>query len=151
MERRLKATLPNGQFEDTNEVHSKIMASIKSKDTKPEMVVRHLVHGLGYRYRLHRSDLPGKPDLVFSPRRKVVFVHGCFWHSHDCRLGRRNPKSNAEYWKNKLDGNVARDKIITAELISLGWAVGVVWECEAQLGSLDSLSKKLVSFLDDES
>ena len=111
---------------------SRNMAAIKSKDMKPEIAVRKLVHALGYRYRLHRRDLPGKPDLVFGPRRKVIFVHGCFWHLHpkkNCRDARR-PKSNTGYWTPKLTRNIARDAANTAALKAMGWRVLVIWECE---------------------
>lgn len=99
---------------------------------KPEMRVRQLVHSLGYRYRLHTKDLPGKPDLVFRPRRKVIFVHGCFWHQHetpDCPY-RHIPTSNLTYWKPKLERNVERDKQQQTQLLSNGWRVLIVWECE---------------------
>ncbi len=112
---------------------SENMRRIKSKDMKPELLVRSLVHGLGYRYRLHRSGLAGKPDLVFGPRRKVIFVHGCFWHGHDdpaCVDGRRQPKSNLDYWLPKLARNKERDATNVAALASLGWSILIVWECE---------------------
>lgn len=120
------------------------MRRIKSKDMKPEMVVRRLVHGLGYRYRLHRKDLPGKPDLVFGPRRSVIFVHGCFWHQHDCRDG-RVPSSNREYWEPKLARNVERDRKTRQELEAAGWRVLVIWECE--LNQLEDVGQKLRDFL----
>ncbi len=108
------------------------MARIRSKGMKPELAVRRLVHGMGYRYRLHRAGLPGKPDLVFPGRRKIVFVHGCFWHGHEdpkCLDGRM-PKSNLDYWQTKLGRNKERDAANRASLIELGWQVLVVWECE---------------------
>ena len=110
------------------------MRRIRSKDTKPEMLVRRLVHGMGFRYRLHGLDLPGKPDLVFTSRRKVIFVHGCFWHMHgDPRCsGRREPQSNQEYWKPKLARNRQRDAEHLAALESAGWSVLTVWECETR-------------------
>lgn len=116
---------------------SENMRRIRSKDTAPEMAVRRLVHGLGYRYRLHRKDIPGKPDLVFPSRRKVIFIHGCFWHQHpECREG-RPPKSNTAYWGPKLERNVERDRRAVAELTAAGWGVLVVWECETKdLGEL---------------
>ena len=119
----------------TPERRSENMRRIKGKNTKPEMAVRSLVHRLGYRYRLHRLDLPGKPDLVFSRRRKIIFVHGCFWHGHedpDCADGRRQPKSNLEYWLPKLARNKERDRIQAAEIVALGWSVMIVWECETR-------------------
>lgn len=123
---------------------SENMRRIKSKGMKPEMLVRRMVHRLGYRYRLHRRDLPGKPDLVFGPRRAVVFVHGCFWHQHDCRAG-RVPSSNREYWEPKLARNVERDKERRLELEALGWRVLEVWECEIK--DKATLADRLVTFL----
>ncbi|WP_128516589.1 very short patch repair endonuclease [Tabrizicola thermarum] len=110
------------------------MRRIRSRDMKPEMVVRRLAHGIGYRYRLHRKDLPGNPDLVFGPRRAVIFVHGCFWHQHDkaeCLDG-RPPKSNEGYWTPKLARNVERDAVAQAALRAAGWRVLVIWECETR-------------------
>jgi DNA mismatch endonuclease (patch repair protein) len=127
---------------------SENMRRIRSKNMKPEMVVRSIVHGLGYRYRLHRSDLPGKPDLVFGPRRKVIFVHGCFWHGHDdpnCVDGRRKPKSNLDYWLPKLTRNRMRDEEHVENLITLGWSVFLVWEC--QIKYKDVLTDKIRGFL----
>ena len=111
------------------------------------MVVRRLAHGLGYRFRLHRKDLPGKPDLVFVSRRKIVLVHGCFWHLHpkaEC-LDARVPKSNLEYWQSKLRGNVERDGLNRDELERLGWKVLVVWECETK--DIGLLRRRLKRFL----
>lgn len=111
------------------------MAAIRSTGTKPEMLVRSLVHRLGYRFRLHARDLPGKPDLVFRSRRKVIFVHGCFWHQHaklSCKDGRA-PKSNLGYWAGKLARNVTRDARNIEALNALGFRVLVIWECEAAL------------------
>lgn len=106
------------------------MRAVKGRDTRPEMLVRRAAHALGYRFRLHRKDLPGSPDLVFPSRRKVVFVHGCFWHGHDCARGARAPKANAEYWSAKIGRNVARDARVLVELRALGWEPLVLWECE---------------------
>ena len=108
------------------------MRRIRKTDTKPELVVRRLVHGMGYRYRLHRRNLPGTPDLVFPARRKVIFVHGCFWHQHDCALGRKRPAANPDYWHPKLARNVARDAENRERLARAGWNVLVIWECEAK-------------------
>ena len=124
------------------------MSNIRSKGMKPEMVVRRLVHSMGYRYRLHRKDLPGKPDLVFPGRRKLIFVHGCFWHQHEdpaCKIVRR-PKSNRDYWLPKLQRNAIRDKENLSQLSELGWNVLLVWECE--LECLDALRIKLQKFLE---
>jgi DNA mismatch endonuclease (patch repair protein) len=124
------------------------MRQIRSKGMKPEMLVRTVAHRLGYRYRLHRRDMPGKPDLVFGPRKKVIFVHGCFWHSHghpDCIDGRRQPKSNLEYWLPKLARNKERDATNEAALIKLGWTILTVWECETR--NIDALRIRLQGFL----
>ena len=121
----------------TSARRSEIMSRIRSKGMKPEMIVRRELHSRGYRYRLHGGGLPGKPDLVFSGRRKVIFVHGCFWHQHPdpaCRIVRR-PKSNLEYWRPKLERNVARDAENRVRLRHLGWEVLVVWECEVRTGA----------------
>lgn len=121
------------------------MARVKSRNTKPEQLVRRILTDLGYRYRLHRKDLPGKPDISFIGRRKAVFVHGCFWHGHDCKRGAREPKANAEYWRAKIARNRARDARSLAELGALGWDTMVVWECELRDG--ERLPDRLRSFL----
>jgi len=108
---------------------SEIMACIKSKDTKPERLVRSLLHRMGYRFRLHRPDLPGKPDIVLPRFQAVIFVHGCFWHGHNCKDGRR-PKSNTEYWNEKLDRNVDRHRRNMRLLRRAGWRPLVIWECQ---------------------
>ena len=112
------------------ERRSKLMSSIKGKDTLPEMTVRRGLFAIGYRYRLHGKGLPGRPDLVFSARRKVIFVHGCYWHGHTCRYGLAQSKTNQVFWQGKLAANVERDARKTRQLIEQGWAVHVVWECE---------------------
>ena len=109
---------------------SATMRAVKSEDTAPEMMVRRYVHSLGYRFRLHRKDLPGKPDLIFPRLNSAIFVHGCFWHGHDCPRGARLPKENAEYWHRKIGRNAERDKKTLRLLRSLGWNVLVIWECE---------------------
>lgn len=124
---------------------SERMGRIRAKGSKPEMKVRRLVHAMGYRYRLHRSDLPGKPDLVFSGRRKVIFVHGCFWHRHDCHLGRL-PKSRLDFWLPKLEANSRRDEEVGARLSALGWRYLVVWECE--VGHDLDLGERIKNFLE---
>ena len=110
------------------------MAAIRSKNTAPELIVRRIVHSLGYRYRLHRRDLPGKPDIVFGPARKVIFVHGCFWHMHPKKncSDARPPKSNTGYWSPKLQRNVARDAEHVTALRKLGWGVLTIWDCETK-------------------
>lgn len=121
------------------------MRAVRSKDTAPELLIRRLAHRLGYRFRLHRRDLPGHPDLVFPGRRAVVFVHGCFWHGHDCARGARAPKTNADYWSAKIGRNVARDEAAVAALESSGWRVLVLWEC--QLKDSSALAGRLQEFL----
>ena len=131
----------------STERRSENMRRIRSKDMKPEMAVRRLVHGMGYRYRLHRKDLPGKPDLVFPSRKKVIFVHGCFWHQHDdpkCLDG-RPPKSNTSYWHEKLKRNVERDATHKKLLRVEGWNCLIVWECETK--NLDKLRRTVKQFL----
>lgn len=126
---------------------SRNMAAIRSKDMKPEMIVRSAVYRLGYRHRLHVKGLPGKPDLVFRSRKKVIFVHGCFWHQHpkkSCKDGRA-PKSNLGYWAGKLARNVARDARNLAVLKAMGWKVLVVWECETKHSAVIAL--RLSKFL----
>jgi DNA mismatch endonuclease (patch repair protein) len=125
-------------------VRSAIMASVPTKDTTAELTVRRLLHGLGYRYRLHRRGLPGTPDLVFPARQKAILVHGCFWHGHDCRYGRL-PKSRETYWGPKIEANRARDARNLRDLRVLGWRVAVVWQC--QLRELPRLRLRLVRFL----
>lgn len=114
----------------TSDQRSKLMSRIHSRDTKPEMLVRSALHRLGYRYRLHRRDLPGTPDIVFSSRGKVILVHGCFWHGHSCKSGRSRPKTNARFWRNKIETNVIRDRRNAARLRRKGWKVKVIWECQ---------------------
>lgn len=123
------------------------MSRIRSKDTQPEMVVRRLLHRLGYRYRLHRSDLPGKPDLVFPSRRAVIFVDGCFWHGHGCSIGRK-PKTNRPYWSPKIEGNMLRDARNRRTLRRQGWRVLTVWECATKKGDFSALERRLVRFLE---
>jgi DNA mismatch endonuclease (patch repair protein) len=129
----------------TPERRSENMRRIKSKDMKPEVMVRKSAHSLGYRFRLHRRDLPGKPDLVFPRLKKAIFVHGCFWHLHDdCREGRL-PSTNLAYWKPKLEGNVERDALNMARLQAAGWRTLVVWECETTDAA--QLTSRLDAFL----
>ena len=127
---------------------SRIMARVRSEDTGPEMLVRRTVHSLGYRFRLHRRDLPGKPDLVFPSRCKVIFVHGCFWHQHRCKRGNRVPSTRREYWVPKLRRNVSRDRRVVRELRKLGWEVLKVWECQTKPQKLPTLIRRLVKFLE---
>jgi DNA mismatch endonuclease (patch repair protein) len=125
-----------------------LMSRVKSKDTSPELAVRRLVFGMGYRYRLHDRRLPGKPDLVFSRRRKVVFVNGCFWHGHKgCRYAGL-PKTRTEFWEEKIEKNMARDRANIALLRQNGWKVLTVWQCE--LKTIDTLAKKLYEFFEND-
>lgn len=125
---------------------SERMSRVRGKNTKPEMAVRRIVHGMGYRYRLHRRDLPGKPDLVFPSRRKVIFVHGCFWHRHPgCGLARM-PKSRHDFWAPKLKANRERDLANQEQLRSQGWEVMVVWEC--MLTNPGNLQAEIKAFLE---
>ena len=129
---------------------SERMSRVRGRDTKPEIRVRRMVHALGYRFRLGRRDLPGKPDIVLPRHKAIIFVHGCFWHRHpdpSCRLARM-PKSRIEFWEPKLNANQARDGKVLAELENLGWRVLTVWECE--LKNEPALKLKLETFLTDE-
>ena len=127
------------------ETRSRMMSSIRGKDTRPERIVRKAAHSLGYRFRLHRKDLPGSPDLVFSSRNTVVFVHGCYWHRHrGCRYC-YTPKSNVEFWQQKFKDNVLRDERVQEELEQRGWRVVTVWECET--ANDVGLRNKLTAFL----
>ena len=129
----------------TPEQRQYCMSRIRGKDTKPEMIVRKLVHALGYRYRLHRHDLPGCPDLVFPGRRKVILVHGCFWHRHRCRYGQVMPATRRRFWREKLESNRARDALNRRRLRRLGWQVLVVWECQTRNSA--GLLDRIVRFL----
>lgn len=120
------------------------MQSVRQEDTGPELVVRRIAHGLGYRYRLHVRDLPGKPDLVFPRCRKVVFVHGCFWHGHGCSKGQL-PRSRLEYWGPKIASNIERDKKARDELTRRGWQSLTIWQCQTK--DTETLSKALIGFL----
>lgn len=129
----------------TPEKRSACMRAIKSKDTKPERLVRSMIHALGYRFRLHRDDLPGTPDIVLPRLRKIVLVHGCFWHAHqNCKVA-HIPKSNSNYWPSKLQCTVRRDARNQRRLRQLGWSVMVLWECS--LKDVDRVSARLARFL----
>ncbi len=125
---------------------SEIMRAVKSRDTGPEMKIRKALHALGFRYRLNDKRLPGSPDLVFPKHRAVLFVHGCFWHGHDCARGRRTPKSNARYWREKIERNVKRDAIARAALRRMGWRVKISWECDLQDAGREA--KKVAGWLE---
>jgi DNA mismatch endonuclease (patch repair protein) len=121
------------------------MAAVRGKNTKPELIVRRLLHALGYRYRLHVKDLPGRPDIVFRKRRCVIFVNGCFWHQHSNCPASHLPTSRAEFWKRKLEGNKLRDQRIRKELRLAGWNVLTLWECE--LKNINKLERQVMKFL----
>lgn len=123
------------------------MSRVRNKDTKPEMYVRRLVHSLGYRYRLHSGKLPGRPDLVFPGLRKVIFVHGCYWHRHEGCARCRLPKSKLDFWAPKLEKNRLRDLRNQDKLTELGWNVLIVWECEVDEAA--GLPGRIASFLED--
>ena len=125
------------------------MSRIRYRDTKPEIIVRSLVHRLGYRYRLHKSDLPGKPDVVLVRHKKIIDVYGCFFHMHNCKYGNVTPATNTDFWQTKRRSNVERDLRNQKTLRQNGWHVLVIWECETR--NLDLLEKKVVSFLQKSS
>lgn len=125
---------------------SKRMSLVRSRDTKPERELRRLVWGLGYRFRKNRRDLVGHPDLAFAGRKRVIFLHGCFWHRHDCPSGRRTPKSRTEFWNGKFRANVRRDALVRRELCERGWKALVIWECE--LRDLELVGRRVRNFLD---
>ncbi|MDY7011182.1 MAG: very short patch repair endonuclease [Planctomycetota bacterium] len=132
----------------TPEQRRRNMSAIRGRDTKPEMIVRRLIHGMGYRYRLHVRNLPGCPDIVFTSRRKVIFVHGCFWHRHNCRLGDPVPQTRAAFWKAKLDENKRRDEKHRRQLRRMGWNVLIIWECQISPKKMDRLTALLARFLE---
>lgn len=132
----------------TEEKRSWIMSRVKACDTKPELLVRSLVHRMGYRFRLHRRDLPGNPDIVLPRHGKVIFVHGCFWHGHKRCPRSKRPTTNKRFWNNKLDRNVERDKRFQRKLRVMGWKLLVVWQCETT--KPDKLLAKLERFLHDD-
>ncbi len=133
-------------------VRSRMMAGIGPANTKPELLIRRGLHALGYRYRLHRRDLPGRPDLVFTQRRAVILVNGCFWHGHDCHLFRW-PGSRVEFWREKISSNVRRDRDTRAKLAALGWRVAEVWECQLkgrERRPLDDVLGECAAFVDGD-
>jgi DNA mismatch endonuclease, patch repair protein len=132
----------------SKEKRSLIMSRVKGRDTKPEVLVRSFVHRMGFRFRLHRRDLPGRPDIVLPRHGKVIFVHGCFWHGHKRCPRSKRPTTKRRFWNKKLDGNVQRDKRVRRKLGTMGWKVLVLWQCETR--SSEKLSGKLRRFLHDE-
>ena len=131
----------------TKEQRSRVMSRVKNKNTKPEVQVRSMLHRMGYRFRLHRRDLAGAPDIVLPRHRKAVFVHGCFWHNHDCPRGKR-PRTRTEFWNAKLDANIERDRANQEALEEKGWRVLTLWECEVK--DPDYIQEKLRHFLEDD-
>ena len=127
------------------EERSRIMAKVRSKDTKPELLVRSIVHRLGYRFRLHDKSLVGNPDIVLKRHRKIIFVNGCFWHQHPGCIHAERPASNTDYWNKKLDRTIERDRINLKKLDAQGWDILVVWECETR--DIDALTERLARFL----
>jgi DNA mismatch endonuclease (patch repair protein) len=130
------------------EKRSAIMKKIKPKGSKQEIFIRKLVHSMGYRYRLHKKDLPGKPDLVFVKYKKVIFVHGCFWHGHEGCKRSALPTTNVEFWTKKITGNIERDKLNCKRLEQLGWKHMVIWQCEINVSQKENLRKKIAAFLE---
>ena len=130
----------------TKEKRSRIMSKVKGKNTKPERLVRSLLHGMGYRFRLHRRDLPGNPDIVFPKHKKVIFVHGCFWHGHEDCLRSKRPSSNQEFWDEKLNKNIQRDKNNILTLRNMGWTPLIIWTCEIK--DIVLLKLKLQNFIE---
>lgn len=122
----------------TPEQRSRCMSAIRAKGTKPELVVRKILTQLGYRYRLHNTSLPGKPDIVIHRIRQVISVNGCFWHGHKCKYGKVSPKTNAKFWKEKIEGNVRRDRINQRKLRKSGWSVLNIWECKLKEKQIES-------------
>lgn len=130
----------------TKKQRSYCMSKIRSKDTKPEISVRKIIYNLGYRYRIHKKNLPGRPDIVLSKHKKIIFVNGCWWHRHNCKLGRRTPKSRLSYWLPKLRANKERHIRNVKKLRNQGWKVLNVWECKIK--DIERLKKKISIFLD---
>lgn len=131
---------------DVDPVRSRIMSAVGQKDTKPEVIVRRILHALGYRFRLYRRDLPGSPDIVLPKHRTAIFVHGCFWHRHEGCAKATFPKTRQKFWKDKFDANKARDQKAIVALQDLGWTVHVVWECQTRNArELEALLKQALS------
>jgi DNA mismatch endonuclease (patch repair protein) len=128
----------------TPEKRSRLMSRVRGRDTKPELAVRRMLHMMGFRYRLHRGDLPGRPDIVFVSRKKVIFVHGCFWHGHRCARGKL-PTTNTDFWRDKIGRNMIRDHKSLRQLRKMGWSALVVWECT--LKNSVATQRRIVDFL----
>lgn len=128
---------------------SEIMSHIKSKNTKPEITVRKIIYSLGYRYRLHRKDLPGKPDLAFIKKKKVIFINGCFWHGHSGCKKSALPDTNYEFWNDKIKNNVNRDTLNYQRLEDMDWKYLVIWQCEIKNDKLENIKSKIIHFLNE--
>jgi len=126
---------------------AEIMRAVRSADTRPEIALRKALFAKGFRYRVNVRGLPGRPDIVFPARQAVVFVHGCFWHGHDCKRGARTPKTNAAYWRSKIARNIARDERAVAALRAAGWRVRIVWECELKASVLNRTADAVARWL----
>ncbi len=135
-------------FEQVDPLRRRIMSAVRRRDTKPEMVVRRLLHSMNYRYRLHRKELPGHPDVVFAKRRKAIFVHGCFWHRHEGCKKATVPQTRADSWNEKFERNVERDRKVGSRLSEMGWGTLIVWECETR--QIEPLKRTLRDFLEAE-
>ena len=133
-------------FEDVDPLRRRIMSAVRGRDTKPEMVVRRLLYSMGHRYRLHRKELPGRPDIVFPGQRKAILVHGCFWHRHPGCSKATTPKKRAEFWAEKFERNVERDRKAEDRLKGAGWSTLTIWECETR--SPETLASNLHDFLE---
>lgn len=131
---------------ESPEARSRVMRAVRRSNTGPEVTVRKMLHGMGYRYRLHDRRLPGTPDIIFPSRRRIIFVHGCFWHGHECRAS-LTPKTRTQFWRSKICRNSARDEQVTNDLEQAGWNVMVVWECQLRKSQRESLINALRSFL----
>jgi DNA mismatch endonuclease (patch repair protein) len=124
-----------------------IMQAVKGKNSKPEKLIRSLIFQLGFRYRLHDSSLPGKPDLVFKSAKKAIFVHGCYWHRHNCKKGNSRPAVNQDFWREKFDSNRKRDERVQQELKKMGWTILVIWECQTKQVGIARLVERIKEFL----
>lgn len=134
----------------TKDERSEIMSRVKSRNTRPELAVRKLIWAMGIRYRLEGRDLPGKPDIVFRRLRKVIFIHGCYWHRHEGCPNTRTPKSRVNFWTQKFETNRQRDEEHYRELKAMGWQFLIIWECEIKPRKMDELSKKISEFIENK-
>lgn len=133
----------------SKEKRSDIMSKVKNKDTTPEKTVRKLIYNLGYRYRLHKKDLPGTPDIVFLRKKKAIFVNGCFWHGHNCKRATL-PETNKEKWREKVIKNIERDNLCHRALIDMGWKYMIVWQCQIKKSNMEEIKQQVINFLEDD-